>query len=39
MPIDIMKPFIDLLEKADRSSARPNGSEKASPAIDNPREH
>ena len=39
MPIDIMKPFLDLLEKADRSTARPNGSEKASPAIDNPREH
>ena len=28
MPIDIMKPFLDLLEKADRSTARPNGSEK-----------
>jgi regulator of protease activity HflC (stomatin/prohibitin superfamily) len=39
MPIDIMKPFLDLLEKADRSTARPNGSEKAAPAIDSPREH
>jgi regulator of protease activity HflC (stomatin/prohibitin superfamily) len=39
MPIDIMKPFIDLLEKADRSTARPNGSENASPAIDSPRGH
>jgi hypothetical protein len=34
-----MKPFIDLLEKADRSTARPNGSENASPAIDSPRGH
>jgi hypothetical protein len=33
MPIDIMKPFLDLLEKADRST------EKASPAIDSPRRH
>jgi regulator of protease activity HflC (stomatin/prohibitin superfamily) len=39
MPIDIMKPFIDLLEKADRSTARPNGSQKISPAIDSPLEH
>jgi len=39
MPIDIMKPFLDLLEKADGSTARPNGSEKAAPAIDSPREH
>ena len=38
-PIDIMKPFLDLLEKADRSPARPNGSAKASPAIESPREH
>ena len=39
MPIDIMKPFIDLLEKADRSPVRPNGSEKVSPSIETPREH
>jgi hypothetical protein len=39
MPIDIMKPFLDLLEKADRSTARPNGSENVSPAIESPREH
>ena len=39
MPIDIMKPFLELLEKADRSTARPNGSEKASPTIESPREH
>ncbi len=30
MPIDIMKPFLDLLEKADRSTpARANGADKA----------
>jgi hypothetical protein len=30
MPIDIMKPFLDLLEKADRSiPARGNGADKA----------
>jgi hypothetical protein len=29
MPIDIMKPFLDLLEKADRSTpARANGADK-----------
>ena len=39
MPIDIMKPFLDIIEKADRSMARPNGSEKASPTIESPREH
>src|SRR5271166_6105079 len=39
MPIDIMKPFLDIIEKADRSTARPNGSEKASPTIESPREH
>ena len=39
MPIDIMKPFLNLLEKADNSTARPNGSDKASPAVESPREH
>jgi len=39
MPIDIMKPFLDLLEKADRSTARPNGSEKATSVVESPREH
>ena len=39
MPIDIVKPFLALLERADRSTVRPNGSEKGSPAIDSPREH
>ena len=37
MPIDIMKPFLDLLEKADRSSRAPNGAEKALPVVDNAR--
>jgi regulator of protease activity HflC (stomatin/prohibitin superfamily) len=39
MPIDIMKPFLDIIERADRSMARPNGPERASPAIESPREH
>jgi regulator of protease activity HflC (stomatin/prohibitin superfamily) len=39
MPIDIMKPFLDLIEKADRSTARPNGADRASPQIESPREH
>ena len=29
MPIDIMKPFLEIIEKADRSMPRPNGSDKA----------
>jgi regulator of protease activity HflC (stomatin/prohibitin superfamily) len=29
MPIDIMKPFLEIIEKADRSMTRPNGSDKA----------
>ncbi len=36
MPIDIMKPFLDILEKADRSTARPNGSEKGASDDANP---
>jgi regulator of protease activity HflC (stomatin/prohibitin superfamily) len=28
-PIDIMRPFLQIIEKADRSMARPNGSDKA----------
>ena len=39
MPIDIMKPFLDLLEKADASKGRLNGAEKASPALETLREH
>jgi regulator of protease activity HflC (stomatin/prohibitin superfamily) len=30
MPIDVMKPFLDIMEKADRSGPRANGAEKAS---------
>ena len=29
MPIDIMKPFLEIIEKADRSMSRANGAEKA----------
>jgi regulator of protease activity HflC (stomatin/prohibitin superfamily) len=39
MPIDIMKPFLDIVEKADRSMARPNGSEKVSLTTQTPMEH
>jgi hypothetical protein len=30
MPIDIMKPFLSIIERADRAMSRPNGVEKAS---------
>ncbi|MGA8448094.1 MAG: slipin family protein, partial [Roseiarcus sp.] len=33
MPIDIMKPFLEIIEKADRSMPRPNGSDKAAAAL------
>ena len=36
MPIDIMKPFLDIIEKADRSMSRPNGAEKAPATCGNP---
>ena len=39
MPIDIMKPFLDLIEKADRSTARPNGPERAPLTTQIPMEH
>ena len=39
MPIDIMKPFLDIIEKADRSMARPNGPEKAPLTMQTPMEH
>src|SRR6202142_1805374 len=39
MPIDIMKPFLDIIEKADRSMARPNGSDKTAPGLESPLEH
>jgi hypothetical protein len=38
MPIDIMKPFLEMIEKADRSMPRPNGSDKA-PTFESPLEH
>ena len=39
MPIDIMKPFLEIIEKADRSMARPNGSRKAPLTTQTPMEH
>ena len=39
MPIDIMKPFLEIIEKADRSTARPNGSDKAASPLESPMEH
>src|SRR5271165_1339471 len=39
MPIDIMKPFLEIIEKADRSTARPNGPEKAPLTTQTPMEH
>ena len=34
MPIDIMKPFLEIIEKADRSMPRPNGSDKTAAALE-----
>ncbi len=39
MPIDIMKPFLEIIEKADRSIPRPNGSDKAAAMLESPVEH
>ncbi len=39
MPIDIMKPFLEIIEKADRSMARPNGPEKAPLTMQTAMEH
>jgi regulator of protease activity HflC (stomatin/prohibitin superfamily) len=39
MPIDIIRPFLDILEKADKSSARANGADKASTAVEAPSGH
>jgi regulator of protease activity HflC (stomatin/prohibitin superfamily) len=39
MPIDIMKPFLEMIEKADRSMTRPNGADKAAPTLESPLEH
>jgi hypothetical protein len=39
MPIDIMKPFLEIIEKADRSMPRPNGSDKAALTTQTPVEH
>src|SRR5271154_5918412 len=39
MPIDIIKPFLDILEKADRSMARVNGADKAPVFTETTMEH
>ena len=39
MPIDIMKPFLEIIERADRSMARPNGSDRAPLTTQTPVEH
>ena len=39
MPIDIMKPFLEIIEKADRSIPRPNGSDRAPLTTQTPVEH
>jgi regulator of protease activity HflC (stomatin/prohibitin superfamily) len=39
MPIDIMKPFLEIIEKADQSMPRPNGSDKAPLTTQTPVEH
>jgi hypothetical protein len=39
VPIDVMKPFLAIIEKADRSMPRRNGSDKAPVPIQTPGEH
>src|SRR5277367_2077161 len=39
MPIDIIKPFLDLVRSEERSMPRPNGSDKAAAALESPLEH
>jgi len=39
MPIDIMKPFLEIIEKADRSTPRPNGADTAVTTLESPVEH
>jgi hypothetical protein len=34
-----MKPFLEIIEKADRSMPRPNGSDKATRTLESPLEH
>jgi hypothetical protein len=37
--MDIMKPSLEIIEKADRSMSRPNGSDKADTTLESPLEH
>ena len=39
MPIDIMKPFLNIIERADRSISRANGAEKAQLLTETTMEH
>src|ERR1700678_674306 len=39
MPIDIMKPFLNIIEKADRSISRTNGADKAPLLTETTMEH
>jgi len=39
MPIDIMKPFLNIIEKADRSISRANGADKAPLLTETTMEH
>src|SRR6202453_5051720 len=39
MPIDIMKPFLNIIEKADRSISRTNGADKAPLVTETTMEH
>ena len=39
MPIDIMKPFLNIIEKADRSMSRANGADKAPLLTETTMEH
>jgi hypothetical protein len=36
MPIDIMKPFLEIIEKTDRSMTRPNGVGESRPQVGKP---
>jgi hypothetical protein len=39
MPIDIMKPFLNIIERADRSISRTNGADKAPLLTETTMEH
>ena len=39
MPIDIMKPFLNIIEKADRSMSHPNGADRPAILAETTMEH